>query len=197
MDFRTVALLPLVSSPATTEFAVAENSFDNLLIFPFADLIKAATELHHILYIALIHNNGSMTHSIFFLLRLLSPSRIADLSFPVWMIYAPQEAATPNCIGFCSPLTQTRCSLVAVSPSYVITSCSPLYITPSCDTHSSPSHSLCSSVIFSIGISPASVSTSWPSAMQASSDIFPFWRSSPFTPCFSTGTLNILLADAQ
>lgn len=74
---------------------------------------------------------------------------------------------------------------------------SPLQITPSWLTQLSPSQSLSVGSTSSMRTRPRSVSTGEPSAMQASVAIFPFCLSSPFTPCFSTGTPNIWLAVAQ
>ncbi len=72
-----------------------------------------------------------------------------------------------------------------------------MQITPSWFTHSMPSHTFMSVVTFSIGTRPQSVSTSCPSAMQASSAILPFCRKCPLTPCYTTGTLNMAEAELQ
>lgn len=70
-------------------------------------------------------------------------------------------------------------------------------MTPPWLTHSIPSHTFMPVVTSSIGTRPPSVSTSCPSAIQASSAILPFCRKCPLTPCFTTGTLNMAEAELQ
>ena len=127
---------------ATAEPASAESTAGSPLICRISDLPDSAIGCSRIPDIWSVHGSGSSLCSISFPEILFSPSRIAFRPYPVCMRCAPRAAASPNRTGICFPSIQTRWSGVALSPSYSITSFSPLKTTPSCETHSSPSQSL-------------------------------------------------------